>query len=705
MKKSLSIIFNAIFLIACCFCMAQQHKIDSLTKLLKPGVEDTTQARIYLKLANAYSNSDYDKAIELLTKGYAMNKKLSNYRGLMNCANMFGILNAKKANYKDALIYFNESIEISKKHFPKNNVGSTLNNIGIVYRHLGNYSKSVEYFLNATKEHTEKKDTAGLCSVYNNLGNTLNNMNRCREALTYHFMALKIRTHKHEIDGIRSSYGNIGSTYDNMEKPDSALYYFKKALGLYSNETDKSNLAQLYNQIGDAYRAGEHTDSALSYLQNAAKLFTELGDGKGLVISSMSLGKLYLKLNNYNQAESFFTQALDLAKKTNQKDDEKDIHFLLAKTFSAEKKYQKSIEYFYAYDSLNRSLSEVNNAQKIADLQTNFEVEKKQAEIKKLEQEQTIQKLAIDKQQGEINRQRLGLILSGLSGLLALGFVYVLYKSNKQRKKDNKQLFDQKEIIEQKNKEVTDSINYARRIQQAVLTGEDVWNKISKENFILFKPKDIVSGDFYWAYISPNGRCIWAAADCTGHGVPGGFMSMLGNSFLNEIVIENRIYKADEILNRLRAKVIHALEQKGMTEQKDGMDIALCVWNKVDNMLEFAGANNPACIVRNKELIELKPDKMPIGSYVTGDQKFTLTQYKLQANDVIYLSSDGYPDQFGGKNGKKFKYRQMEELLTTHSEKPMTQQKEILDTSFTTWKGELDQIDDVLLIGIKVLPA
>jgi serine phosphatase RsbU (regulator of sigma subunit) len=235
-----------------------------------------------------------------------------------------------------------------------------------------------------------------------------------------------------------------------------------------------------------------------------------------------------------------------------------------------------------------------------------------------------------------------------------------------------------------------------------VLTGEDVWNKISKENFILFKPKDIVSGDFYWAYISPNGRCIWAAADCTGHGVPGGFMSMLGNSFLNEIVIENRIYKADEILNRLRAKVIHALEQKGMTEQKDGMDIALCVWNKVDNMLEFAGANNPACIVRNKELIELKPDKMPIGSYVTDSQKFTLTQYKLQPNDVIYLSSDGYPDQFGGKNGKKFKYRQMEELLTTHSEKPMAQQKEILDTSFTTWKGELEQIDDVLLIGIKV---
>ena len=705
--KTLYNIQYTILLLTTCYllpvaCNAQQHKIDSLTKLIKPVVEDTNQAKIYLKLSSAYSNVNYDKAIEVLIKAYNLNKKLNYHRGLVNCTNWFGVLNAKKGNYKDALIYFNESVELSKKYFPKENIGFMLNNIGIVYRHIGNYSKAIEYFLNAIKDHTQYKDTAGLCSAYNNLGNTLNSMERCRDALRYHFMSLKIRLHKHDAGGIRSSYGNIGSTYDNMSMPDSALHYFKKALSLYANQDDKENLARLYNQMGDAFNNSDKPDSATAYLQNANTLFTKLGDSKGLVLSNQSLGKVYLKLPNYPKAESYFLQSLAFAQTSKQEDDEKDINFLLARVYNAEKKYDKAIQYFLAYDSLNRNLSEINNAQRIADLQTNFEVEKKEIEIKKLEQEQTIQKLAIDKQQGEINRQRLGLILSGLSGLLALGFVYVLYKSNKQRKKDNKQLVEQKEIIEQKNKEVTDSINYARRIQQAVLTGEDVWNKISKDNFILFKPKDIVSGDFYWAYVSPNGRCIWAAADCTGHGVPGGFMSMLGNSFLNEIVIENRIHKADEILNRLRDKVIQALEQKGMTEQKDGMDIALCVWNKVDNTLEFAGANNAACIVRNKELIELKPDKMPIGSYITDSQKFSLTQYKLQTNDVIYLSSDGYPDQFGGKNGKKFKYRQMEELLTTNSQKPMAEQKEILDNAFTQWKGELEQIDDVLLIGIRV---
>ncbi|MHB8260341.1 MAG: tetratricopeptide repeat protein [Bacteroidia bacterium] len=681
--------------------VSAQNKIDSLTNLLKTSIEDTNQARIHLNLSYAYSNSDYNKAIEEITKAYNLNKKLNNYRGLMTCANWFGILNAKKGNYKDALIYFNESIELSKKHFPKNNIGFILSNTGLVYRHLGNYTKAVEYFLNSIKYHSERNDVYGLSSVYNNLGNTYSDMHLNNEALKHHLLALKIEIKINDKRGIQSSYSNIGNVYADMEKPDSALYYYKKSLELI-NSQDKETLASLYDNLGYTYNTLAMYDSSLKYLGKSYLLFNELGDGPGMVNSTFSLARLYFSLNNFPQAEKYSLEGLAIATKTNQKSGERDAYKQLAKIYQAQKKYQKSIEYFVIYDSLDNHLAEVNSAQKIADLRTTFEIEKKQTEIEKLKQKETIQALAIENQQSRINRQRLGLILASLSGLLALGFVWLLFKSNKQRKKDNQLLKEQKEIITQKNKEVTDSINYARRIQQAVLTGEDVWNKISKENFILFKPKDIVSGDFYWAYISPNGRCIWAAADCTGHGVPGGFMSMLGNSFLNEIVIENHIYKADEILNRLREKVIRALEQKGGHEQKDGMDIALCVWNKVDNTLEFAGANNSACIVRNNELIELKPDKMPIGSYITGNKKFTSKSFKLQAMDVVYLSSDGFPDQFGGKNGKKFKYKQMEELLINHSEKPLTEQKEILETSFSTWKGSLEQVDDVMLIGVRI---
>jgi ligand-binding sensor domain-containing protein/serine phosphatase RsbU (regulator of sigma subunit) len=266
----------------------------------------------------------------------------------------------------------------------------------------------------------------------------------------------------------------------------------------------------------------------------------------------------------------------------------------------------------------------------------------------------------------------------------------------------NKEVTQQKHIIEEKQQEIISSINYAQRIQNAVLTGSDVWSKISKDYFIVFKPRDIVSGDFYWAHLLPNGRAVFTVADCTGHGVPGGFMSMLGNSFLNEIVVENKIFKADEILNRLRDKVINALEQKGHQQQKDGMDMALCVWNKMDNTLEFAGANNGIYLLRNNELLEYKGNKMPIGLYLDETPPFKSQTIKLEKNDLIYMSSDGFPDQFGGPKGKKFKYKQLEEILVEINDLQMKEQSKILSDRIEAWKSGFEQTDDICLLGIKI---
>ena len=230
-----------------------------------------------------------------------------------------------------------------------------------------------------------------------------------------------------------------------------------------------------------------------------------------------------------------------------------------------------------------------------------------------------------------------------------------------------------------------------------------------------------MSGDFYWAYNTPSNRSIFVLADCTGHGVPGGFMSMLGNSFLNEIVVENKIFKANEILNKLRSKIIHALEQKGGTQQKDGMDMSLCVWNKLDNTLEFAGANNPLWLLRtnvsssassdqssgrrveNRELLEYKADKMPIGLYLEEEKPFTSVTIQLQAGDIIYLSTDGYADQFGGPKGKKLKYKALIESLIKNSHLDMLTQKAQLEIVFNDWKSHHEQVDDVSVIGVKIL--
>lgn len=305
--------------------------------------------------------------------------------------------------------------------------------------------------------------------------------------------------------------------------------------------------------------------------------------------------------------------------------------------------------------------------------------------------------------------------------------------------KQKEKIESQNHQLEHKNKEITDSINYARRIQEAILPGEGYLKKMFSptvpafrgennkvtgreasggvSHFVLFKPKDIVSGDFFWTYHTPDNKLIWAAVDCTGHGVPGAFMSMIGNSLLNEIVVENKINNPDEILNNLREAVIKALRQTGEAgKQKDGMDIALCVLDravpggdragngeaKSAGILQFSGANNPLWLIRGKELITHKPDKQPIGYYSEQMKPFTKQEILLQEGDLLYTFTDGYEDQFGGPKKKKFRAKQFRELLLSIRTKPMDEQKEILDTAIINWMGTEEQIDDICVFGVRV---
>ncbi|HSY77647.1 MAG TPA: SpoIIE family protein phosphatase, partial [Bacteroidia bacterium] len=263
----------------------------------------------------------------------------------------------------------------------------------------------------------------------------------------------------------------------------------------------------------------------------------------------------------------------------------------------------------------------------------------------------------------------------------------------------------QKAIVDEKNKDITDSIHYASRIQRALLTTDDYIGKRLKEYFILFKPRDIVSGDFYWANeveTNEGKRFLICAGDCTGHGVPGAFMSLLNISLLNEVNLERKINEPAKILDEVREHIIKALNPEGKDEEsKDGMDCILCSFNLTNYMLDFACANNPLWLVRNNECIEYKADKMPVGIQ-EGQKPFSAQKLKLEKGDMIYIFTDGYADQFGGPKGKKFKYKQLQEILVTNSTKPVKEQKAQLEKAFEDWKNDLEQIDDVLLIGIRV---
>jgi serine phosphatase RsbU (regulator of sigma subunit) len=277
----------------------------------------------------------------------------------------------------------------------------------------------------------------------------------------------------------------------------------------------------------------------------------------------------------------------------------------------------------------------------------------------------------------------------------------------------------QKQMVEEKHREISDSINYAKRIQSALLTSQEYWDSLSPNNFVIWRPKDVVSGDFHWAYQITIGNknlmtskeiAVWCVADCTGHGVPGAFMSMLGMSFLNEIVIENVNLKPAEILNKLRKKIISALEHgsTGQIEQKDGMDMALCVWHKETNILEYAGANNPVWIIRPikdtraHEIIELKTNRMPVG-YHYDAKDFNDFTFQLQHGDAIYVFTDGFVDQFGGPDGKKYKSKKFKEMLLTIQHLSMKDQALMINKEFNDWRGKHEQIDDLCLVGVKVV--
>jgi serine phosphatase RsbU (regulator of sigma subunit) len=258
------------------------------------------------------------------------------------------------------------------------------------------------------------------------------------------------------------------------------------------------------------------------------------------------------------------------------------------------------------------------------------------------------------------------------------------------------------DLLVQKNKDITDSITYAKRIQQAILPPEKMVQELLPDSFILYKPKDIVSGDFYWVAELGN-MVMFAAVDCTGHGVPGAFMSIVGQNILSQAVNEHRLSKPDQILNFLNEEVSRNLGKDEKHQIKDGMDLALCVMSKTSRTLEFAGAFNPLWILRGDEIIEIKGNKFPIGSFMDGELKnFTRHEVKLEKGDQLYVFTDGYADQFGGPKQKKFKYKNIKKLLLDHRHESMERQKQILDNTLRDWKGDLEQIDDILVMGVRV---
>ncbi|MBN4051622.1 tetratricopeptide repeat protein, partial [bacterium AH-315-M05] len=544
-----------------------------------------------------------------------------------------------------------------------------LNNIGFVYSNQQQYEKALEYYKKSLKIENELANKLGIARMLNNIGLIYRRQNKLKLALEQYLQCKKLREEIGDKLGLAQSLNNIGFVYKSRGQPGKAIEYFLNGIKLYKEINAKRGLANTLNNVAVIYKELENWEKAIEYCEKALALSIEIGNPENLLRVTLTLSEIYALQNDYKQAYKY--------------------HIMTTK--------------------MKDSLLNAETHKQITEIQQKYENEKSQKEIELLNKDKELQT-------EQLNKQKI-IIWAGAGGLLfVIVLAFLIYKGYRQKQKANLQLAKknttitrQKEEIEAKNEDITASIRYAKEIQEAILLTNKEIAELLPNSFVLFKPKDIVSGDFYWATQTKDNTVIWAAADCTGHGVPGAFMSMMGNALLNEIVIEKGITEPAQILNELKTRIIKALSQTGeIGEHKDGMDISLCVWHKDTSKLEFAGAYNPLYLVRKGELIETKADRQSVGYVELKGKPFTNHQIQLQKGDTLYTFSDGYADQYGGEDnssygkGKKFSKKRFKELVLSLQRQSMTKQKETFDTTIENYKGDLEQIDDILVIGVRI---
>ncbi len=644
-----------------------QIRIEKLLNELKISPEDTHQVNILLELYWAHKQSSPVTAREY----------------------------AKKAWHLSEALQYNKGIILS------------LNNLGMVEEDQGNFEKAMEYYMKELKFCDKIGDQSGLSSSINNIGNIYFSQNNYSKAMQYYERALKIDRDRNDDTGIAASYNNIGITYDMMEEYDKAMEYYQKSLKISRQVGDKENVANCLHNIGSIYEMRKDLKTAMTYYLRALKIDEDMGNNTGMVISYYVICGLYGEMGQFQEAFEYCNKSIATAKAVNSRHELNEAYLTIAEVYAKNKQFRKAFEQLRAHVELKDSLFTEQSTALIAEMDAKYEKEKQAQEILNLKQDNAVQQAIHEeelKRQDDLLKAYIaGIILVVVIALLVFRGYQLKKKANALLTQRNSHIIKQNNVIEFRNKQITDSIQYAKRIQDAILVSKNYLDKVLIDYFILYKPRDIVSGDFYWCYQFSNKKTMLAAADCTGHGVPGALMSMICNSLLNEIIIEKGINQVDTILDQLKEKLVQRLDQKGeIGESRDGMDIALCAIDKQGMTLEFAGAKNPLYHIRNGELKVIKGDKQSI-SYHRGEHKgFQKHTLSLEENDIFYLSSDGYKDQFGGLQGKKYMESNLRNLLVSINHKSMPGQKNALEQEIVSWQGKHEQIDDICVIGVRV---
>jgi serine phosphatase RsbU (regulator of sigma subunit) len=427
-----------------------------------------------------------------------------------------------------------------------------------------------------------------------------------------------------------------------------------------------------------------------------------------MVANLITLGDMELRQNKFASAENYLIQGLHLSKEIQTKLHIKDVSLLLATLYEKQQQHEKAYYYYTLFAETKDTILNQKNSKIITELNIKYSTEKKEKEIELLKKNEEIQGLELAKKRNELDTQRTLSVSVGGGVLLLLFAVLLLFGQYQLKKRATDQLQFAFDIIEEKNKVIersnsmiTDSITYAKRIQDAVLPAPDYLTKLFSNNFfILYQPSQIVSGDFYWSANLEN-KIVFVVADCTGHGVSGAFMSMIGNTILNEIVNEQKETDTEKIAALLDSKIIHSLHQYDGSEQYDGMDVSICCIDRTNKEISFTGASQ-AIYIYSGQLQKIRGNPYSVGGSQHRKRKiFTSQKIRYQETAFIYLLTDGYCDQSGGMDSKRFSSKKLELFLLGMQHYAMNEQREKFENEFENWKGDTNLRDDILVVGLR----
>ncbi len=691
------------------------QKVDSLKALLSTAPHDTVKVNWLNDIAEEYQGKSPEDGLQHSEKALALAREIGYTKGMLRATFYIGYAKDELGKFDEAMALYKELLQQSTASNSHYYMAMANNSIGAINYYQSNYEAATRFYfagIAIAEEHGLKKQVG---NGYANVATVYSSQQRWEKSLEYFAKALTIYKELGDDYSYAATLINTGNVYANTERPAEAIAYYNESRGILEQLGDEYALAIVIGNIGSLHEMKGALDEAETYHEQALALQIKLGNEYGEIDCYVNLGSVANQRGHHIEAIAYYHKALDKALVTKARIKEQDAYYQLAQAYRDLNDYKKADHYHQLYTAVKDSIFNETSTAQVAEMEAQYQNEKKAKEIEFLKTDQQLKDARLERNNAIIIASSIGLVLLLLLAIMIFAGYRRKRNANQLLASQNAEISLQKQVIEEKNKDITDSIRYAEKIQSAILPSLEKLTNCLPQSFVYYQPKDIVSGDFYWVE-HLNDRVLFAVVDCTGHGVPGAFMSIVGHNLLNRAVHEKGLVQPATILNFMNEGLTETLRQQGESHLRDGMDMAICSLRNdgQKHLLEYAGANNSLYLVQQTTqstqhasgnaaytLKEVKADKQPIGNYY-NPQPFTNHEIALNTGDLIYTFTDGYADQFGGPKGKKFKYSQFKSLLLSVAPLPMAEQQQQLHNTLVNWKGALEQLDDVCVIGVKV---